>query len=218
MQLNDADDRVLVIAHRHDQHRFRPVPVLLVEGRVEAVLGRLGDLVGVVEAHDLAAERDVSGDRAARERQHRAEMGPGILGSGLRDGEAQLPFGPSSPFSSKNRLPPSARVSSRALRTISLVQFRDVAFGRERDADREQTVGFLGHRFVDVAQVRGFAAILEQAPRGRPSSRRRRRHRAAARASPRRARFRRATSSSCRPASATTIVVAPFLGFDQLRA
>ena len=213
-QLNDADDGVFVVAHRHGHHRLRAIAVLLIERLVEAVFGRFRNLVGVGMRSDLAGERDVAGDRAAGERQHRAQMRTGVVGAGLRDREAQF-VGPPSSFSSKNRLPPSARVSSRALRTIS-----SCSFEMSRSAESA----------TPIESKRSVSSVIASAiSRMRSASRRSLSKRRAAvivaitatgssgrTASPRRARSRPATSSTCSPGSATTIVAAWLSAFDQL--
>ncbi len=159
--MNDADDLALVVAHRDAQHRLRPVIVLLVEGGVEAILGGFGDIVGVVEADDLTADRAVAGDRTARERQHRADVRTGVLRAGLRDREAQLLFAVVAVLEQEE----TPRVGLRELACAAhdhLVQLGDVALGGERDADAEEAVGFLFHPASDVVEIANLGALGEQ--------------------------------------------------------
>ena len=164
-QHDDADDGVLVIAHRHGEHRLRAIAVLLVERWVEAILRGFGNFVGVGNAHDVAGEGDVAGDRAARERQHRAEMGAGVGRSGLRDGEAQRGVGAFVRFEQEE----AARIRAREFARIAhdeFVQLRNVAFRRERDADREQPIRLARHVGGHLVEFAARAACGEEPARG----------------------------------------------------
>jgi hypothetical protein len=68
-ELDDADDGVLVVAHRHHQHRLRPIAGLLVEGAGDLERRSDGQVVGVGDVHDLAGEGRIARDRVLGERE-----------------------------------------------------------------------------------------------------------------------------------------------------
>ena len=91
-QLEDPDDLVLVIFHREGQHRFRAVPVLLVDRSVERVVDVRGEKVDVVDDERFTHARHVASDAGGVERDgelYQRNVWPREV---LRELEPETPF------------------------------------------------------------------------------------------------------------------------------
>jgi hypothetical protein len=82
-ELEHADDVAGVGGHREDEDRLGKIAVLLVEGRIDRVLGVGGEVVGVVDDERLPGQGDVAGQTLLRDRQHalfEVDVDGGVLG------------------------------------------------------------------------------------------------------------------------------------------